>query len=92
MKKKTGYTGYVAVHDGFCYVNDRCRSMYNAAMSASNVVSKVLTAPNDPKLQKQLVDSLSDQEQASYNSAVDTCAACGDNCVMGSAFLGRGGY
>ena len=56
MKKRTGYTGYVAVHDGFCYVNDRCRPMYDAAMSASNVVSKVLTTPNNPKSQKQLVD------------------------------------
>ena len=91
MKKRTGYTGYVAVHDGFCYVNDRCRAMYDAAMGASNVVEKVFTSPNGPASRKQVIDSLSAQEKASYNRAADTCTACGDNCVMGPAFLGRGG-
>ncbi|MFC5743319.1 hypothetical protein [Dyella tabacisoli] len=90
---KAGWTSYVAVHDGFCYVNSQCGAMYNAAMAASGVTEKLLMAGSVGSEAYMLeLAKLSDQEKATFKRAEDQCKSCGKYCTIGSSFLGRGGY
>lgn len=90
---KTGYSGIVAVHDGFCYVDSSCRGLYDAAMSASDISARLLTkaaAGSDAFAAE--VAALSAGDKATFKRAEDLCKSCAPSCLMGSGFLGRGGY
>jgi hypothetical protein len=93
MKKARVDAKYVAVHDGFCYINDNCRGMYDLAMAASPVTTRLLTkASSGSEAFAAEVAKLSDAEKASFKRAEDECKSCGKYCTVGAGFLGRGGY
>lgn len=87
MKNKAGWTSYVAVHDGFCYVNDHCRSMYDAAVAASDVTGRLLSrAEVGSEAYSAELAKLSEAEKATFKRAEDTCKSCGRYCSMGPLF------
>ncbi|MBI1980241.1 MAG: hypothetical protein HYS63_01475 [Methylocystis sp.] len=90
---KVGYTGYVAVHSGFCYVDSNCRGLYDAAMYAHDVTERLLRkAAAGSEAFAAEVATLSDGEKTLFKRAEDICKSCSPYCVIGSAFLGLGGY
>lgn len=90
---KIGYTGYVAVHDGFCYVDSKCSGLYSAVMAATPVTERLLakaSAGSDAFAAE--VAALSAADKDKFKRAEDICNSCSPNCLIGSGFLGRGGY
>lgn len=90
---KIGYTGYVAVHDGFCYVDSKCSGLYSAVMAATPVTERLLAkaaAGSDAFAAE--VAALSAADKDKFKRAEDICNSCSPNCLIGSGFLGRGGY
>ncbi|TBR36805.1 MULTISPECIES: hypothetical protein [Dyella] len=88
--EKKGYKGYVAVHDGFCYVDSQCRGLYRQVISATPAANAVFRS-DDVTEQKKAMDQLSEEDKSRLMAALDTCDSCG-MCVVGRGFLGRGGY
>jgi hypothetical protein len=83
----------VAVHDGFCYMDGKCRGLYDAAMNASEVTTRLLhkASAGSDAFGAELA-ALSEQEKASFKRAEDICKGCSPYCAIGSGFLGRGSY
>lgn len=93
MKKAGVDEKYVAVHDGFCYINANCRGMYDLARAARPVTTRLLTqASVGSEAFAAEVAKLSEAEKASFKRAEDECKSCGKYCTVGSGFLGSGGY
>lgn len=92
-KAGVGAKEIVAVHDGFCYMDGKCGGLYNAVMSATPVTEKLLAqASAGSEAFGAAVAGLSDAEKATFKRAEDICNGCAPYCVIGSGFLGRGGY
>lgn len=90
---KIGYSGYVAVHDGFCYVDSRCSGLYDAVMAATPVTERLLAkAAAGSEAFAAEVAALSAADKAAFKRAEDICNSCAPSCLIGSGFLGRGGY
>lgn len=90
---KIGYTGYVAVHDGFCYVDSKCSGLYSAVMAATPVTERLLAKANaGSEAFAAEVAALSAADKDKFKRAEDICNSCSPNCLVGSGFLGRGGY
>lgn len=90
---KIGYTGYVAVHDGFCYVDSKCSGLYSAVMAATPVTERLLaTAAAGSEAFAAEVAALSAADKDTFKRAEDICNSCSPSCLIGSGFLGRGGY
>ncbi len=88
MKDLGDDSKYVAVHDGFCYIDSACRGLYDKAMAAASATAHVLTGSGvDPTA----FAALSDHDRNAFLSATEACKACG-KCAIGQQFLGRGGY
>lgn len=80
---------YVAVHDGFCYIDNVCKGLYNKVMRASNVTQKVIS--DNGSVDPKSFEALSDEDRQTFQEAATACQQCG-KCVIGRQFLGRGGY
>lgn len=90
---KIGYTGYVAVHDGFCYVDSKCSGLYSAVMAATPVTERLLAkAGAGSEAFAAEVAALSAEDKDKFKRAEDICNSCAPSCLIGSGFLGRGGY
>lgn len=90
---KIGYSGYVAVHDGFCYVDSKCRGLYDAVMEATPVTERLLAKSSaGSEAFSAEVAALSAADKAKFKRAEDICNSCAPNCLIGSGFMGRGGY
>ena len=93
QKLAGGYSGYVAVHDGFCYVDSRCSGLYDAVMAAATVTERLLVkAAAGSEAFAAEVAALSAADKAAFKHAEDICNFCAPSCLIGSGFLGRGGY
>lgn len=93
QKVGVGPKEFVAVHDGFCYMDNKCSGLYDAVMRASPVSTELLTkvSAGSEAFSAELA-SLSEEQKATFKRAEDICNSCRPYCVIGSAFLGRGGY
>lgn len=84
---------YVAVHDGFCYKDDKCSGLYYAVMDATPATEKLLAkASAGTEAFYAELDKLSADEKAKFKRAEDICKSCSPYCVIGPGFMGRGGY
>ncbi|MDC8012733.1 hypothetical protein [Tahibacter soli] len=92
-KVGVGSKELVAVHDGFCYMDGKCGGLYNAVMDATPVTERLLAkASAGSEAFGAELASLSDADKAKFKRAEDICNSCAPYCVIGSGFLGRGGY
>lgn len=88
MKDMGDDSKYVAVHDGFCYIDSSCRGLYEKAMRAGSVTPQVITQHGvDPGK----LAALSESDRNAFLDAAKSCQDCG-KCAIGTQFLGRGGY
>jgi hypothetical protein len=89
MKKMGVDEKYVAVHDGFCYIDSSCHGLYQQVMRATPATEAVLG--HDNRVDPNKLANLPEDQRHAFETAAETCRQCG-KCVIGRQFLGRGGY
>lgn len=76
-----------SVLNGFCY--NKCPDLYGPSVVASAVMESLL-AGRSPESVLLKISQLSSEDLDKFRTAVNICISCGDQCVIGSDFLGSG--
>jgi hypothetical protein len=73
---------FVAVHDGFCYIDDKCPDLYRAAIATRSFEYELMDAVQEgPDAFSAALARLSEEQKASLKRAEDICDSCRPYCV-----------